>query len=732
MRSSYCAVAFLTAFCLGMPLSSQTPVGFSQAAAGSSISSSGSSSVLALPGCEASPEVRQIISEKLDSKLLEKMKFEDELVYRRKVLEDLMARYPREYKPYESYADYMNQFAPEEYEITRARWVQGAKEHPDDPLALFIAGNALIGKDTPEAIRLLEAARGKAPGFAWPSLSLAALYASGKRADPNKTKENLEAFFSVCPSSTDGYAHWLLNKDQPLQPKVAAALRTRLATETDAKRLQSYETLWGLEFRTHPPKEHDAVRAQVALDLKRLEALNPHGDASWEAFLVTGYKQSGAGKETITAMEDRLLHDFPRSDQAWRIVNDRWEKAHEKPEDQTDTAAWTKYHGEYGEAVKGWIRDYPDSDYLQHYAWFYTIQDEDDLSEKDGIAAVDAFVTYIRDYQGPYWYGNYYPDASAFLVQHKWQPARALDLMLQAKTAVEKARTAESGNDNQSDEQLKNDKEGRIQEDQYLNGILLRAAMEAGQTDEALKLKAAIEAPVPTEKKLLSGYWLNRARLEAIQKHTQDALAYYQLALATREAEPKAFEGKVTDHLKDEAHALWKEQGGTETAWAVWSKPAGSTEQAGEGRWEKPTKAIPEFELSDMSGKTWKLKELGGKTLIINLWATWCGPCQAELPQLEKFYQKTKDRKDIQILTFDLDEDLGVVAPFLKEKGYTFPVLPAYSTVVSLLDGFAIPQTWLVDPHGVWQWKQIGFSGGTEADFEKEMLQRTDAASGGQ
>jgi hypothetical protein len=102
------------------------------------------------------------------------------------------------------------------------------------------------------------------------------------------------------------------------------------------------------------------------------------------------------------------------------------------------------------------------------------------------------------------------------------------------------------------------------------------------------------------------------------------------------------------------------------------------------------------------------------------------------LPALEKFYQKTKDRKDIQILTFDLDEDLGVLAPFLKEKGYTFPVLPAYSTVVSLLDGFAIPQTWLVDPHGVWQWKQIGFSGGSEADFEKEMLQRMSAAGGGQ
>jgi thiol-disulfide isomerase/thioredoxin len=659
------------------------------------------------------------------------MKFEDELIYHRKVLEDLMAQYPREYKPYQSYTDYMQQFAPEEYEKARSRWVQAAKDHPDDPLALFIAGKALIGKDTPEAIRLLDAARAKAPGFAWPSLMLAALYASGKRADPDKTKQNLEAFFSVCSSSTDGYAQWLLNKDQPIQPKVAVALRIRLATETDPKRLQSYETLWGLEFRTHPPKEHDAVRAQVALDLKRLEALNPHGDASWESFLITGYKQSGADKETVTAKEDGLIHDFPQSDEAWRIMSDRWDKAHKEPEDQTDTAAWTKYHQEYKEAVKGWIREFPDSDYLQHYLWYYTIQDEDDLSEKDGIAAMDAFVAYIRDYHTLF-SADYYPNAAEFLVQHKWQPTRAIDLMVQAEAAVEKARAAESSNDNQSDEQLKDDKESRTAQDHYNDGTLLRAAMQAGQADQALKLKAALEAPPPADKKLLSGYWLNRARLEAIEKHTQDALAYYQLALATRAEEPKAFRGKLTDDLKDEAHALWKEQGGTETAWAVWSKPAGSVEQASEGRWEKPTKTIPEFELSDMSGKTWKLKELDGKTLLINLWATWCGPCQSELPALEKFYQKTKDRKDIQILTFDLDEDLGVLAPFLKEKGYTFPVLPAYSTVVSLLDGFAIPQTWLVDPHGVWQWKQIGFSGGSEADFEKEMLQRMSAAGGGQ
>jgi len=689
-------------------------------------------SALPLPGCEAAPEVRKTMDERLDGERLGKLKFAERLALQRQVLEDLMARYPRELKPVLSYSNVLSQYVPDEYPAVRDRWVQAAKDHPDDPLALLIAGKALIGRDTPEAIRLLEAAKTKAPSFPWPDLYLASVYAAGKRVDLSKTKENLEAFFAVCPASTDSTAQWLLNKDQPLQPKVAAALRTSLQTETDPKRLEAYETLWGLEFRTHPPQEHDAVRAQLVLDLKRLEALNPHGDARWQALFVTGYKQSGASKEIVTAKEDKLLHDFPRSNEAYEVVDDRWDKAHSKPEDQTDAAAWTKWQKEYREALKGWIRDYPDNTYLQHYAWFYAIQADDTLTEKDGIAAMDSFLQSARDYDPPRYSDDACESAASFLVEKKWQPARALDLLEQARTIIEKNRAIDPAKDNLTDEDIKNHKEGQIEEDQYVDGLILQAALEAGQPEPALKLKAALEAPAPAEKKLQSGYWLNRARLEALQKHTQDALAYYQLALAMRTDAPKAFRGKLRDELTDEARTLWKAQGGTEAAWAVWSKPQGSAEQAAEGRWEKATKKIPDFELSDMTGKTWKLKDLAGKTLLINLWATWCGPCQAELPHLEKLYEKVKDRKDIQILTFDIDEDLGELAPYLKEKKFTFPVLPAYSTVVSLLDGFAIPQTWLVDTHGVWQSKQIGFNGGSDADFEKEMLERLDSAKGGQ
>jgi hypothetical protein len=487
---------------------------------------------LPLPGCEATPEVRRIIDEKLDSALLDKMKFAERMAYQRQVLEDLIARFPREFAPVFSYSGLMNQYAPEEYATVREHWAQMEKDHPDDPLALLLAGRALIGRDTPEAIRLLEVARTKAPDFPWPALNLAGIYASGKMADPSKTKQNVEVFFALCPSSTDGYAQFLLNKDQPLQPKASEALRTRLQTETNPKQSTSDEALWGLEFRTRPPKDHDAVRAQVALDLKRLEALNPHGDAPWEAFLVTGYKQSGASKETVNAVEDRLIRDFPHSSQACDIVSDRWEKAHPKPEDETDTAGWVKYHKEYEEALRGWIRDYPDSSYLQRYAWFfYTIQNDDAVSEKDGIATMDAFLQAVRGFDGPTWYGNYYPDAAEFLIEKKWQPERALDLLHEAKAVIEKDRATDTANDNLIDEDIKSRRQGQIREDQYIDGLILRAAIEAGRSENALKLRAAIEAPVPEEQKLQSGYWLNRARFEAIQKHTLDALAYYQLAL---------------------------------------------------------------------------------------------------------------------------------------------------------------------------------------------------------
>jgi thiol-disulfide isomerase/thioredoxin len=677
-----------------------------------------------LPECETSREVRHLIEHELDSKTLDKMKLPERLAREREVLEGLIVRYPREFEPYQKLVQDVQLEAPDQFPELRDRLVKRATKNPDDPLALLLAGLVLRGKDTPKSIRLLESARSKAPFFPWPAKELAGEYFSGRRADLNKLKQNLEIFFSLCPSSTDHEAQFLLAKDPELQPRVAAALRARLKEETDPKRLEDYSILWGLEFRTRPPAEHGALRAQVARDLERLAKLHPNGNAEWQAFLINGHKQSGASKETVTEMQDRLIHDYPHSNEASDIVQSRWAEAHKEPDDETDTAAWRKHQQEYEKAVKDWMRQYPENTFLQRYAWFYAIQDDDMISEDKGIAAVNAYLQSVKDFDPPGVWMWQYSQAAEFLIRHRWQPTRAIELVKQARASHESEFAPAEEDDNISDDQVKDRNEQTVWAAQYFDGLMLKASKEAGLSDETMGLKASIEAPPPSEKKFQSGYWLNRARFEALQNHVQDALAYYQLALLTRLEPAKWAHGKLRDDLTDEARALWKEQGGSDTAWALWSKPlAGSVEQLAEGRWEKPAKAIPLFELSDLSGRMWQLKDLGGKTLLINVWATWCGPCQAEMPHLQKFYEKIKDRSDVQLLTFNIDEELGLVAPFMKEKGFTFPVLPAFSTVVSLLDGYAIPQNWVIDATGTWRWRQIGWAGETDADFQNEMLE---------
>jgi thiol-disulfide isomerase/thioredoxin len=673
-------------------------------------------------GCEARIEVRQALRAKLKDSDLDRMKFADRAARQHQVLEDLIAHYPAEIQPYRQLINFVRYSEPEQFDALQERFRNQAAAKPGDPVAADAAAIALSRTDTPESIRLLEAARASAPDFAWTALDLANIYAAGMRVDKKKAAEDLAQFFSMCPSSTDPIALRLLGKlgDMAAQARVANALREQLAKETDPVTLRSYETLWGLEFRSRPPQQHAALREQIKSDLKRLGALDVKADAEWLALLKSGYKQSGDVEATV-ALEDRLLRQFPASTGAYRVLYDRWKKAHQEPADHKDTAAWGVYNTAYKEAVKVWIRDCTDVTYLSRSQWFYLIFDDDTISEKEGLAALDHYLKAQIDYEAPA--SSPYQNSAEFLIEHKWQPKRALELLHKAQPllAAELARDVRDDNaTTEDDEQRAN---SQMYQRQEIAGLMLQAARLAGRPAEAQALRASVETAPPSLKKRESGYWLNRARLAALENRKVVALTYYQLALETRISPPNPWQGKLRDDLADESRALWKDMGGTEVAYAVWSKPPVSkSEELKEGRWEKPKRTLPAFELTDLSGKTWKLATLEGKSVLVNLWATWCGPCNAELPRLEELYKKVKDRADVQILTFNLDEDLGLVAPFMKDKGYTFPVLPAYSLVTGMLDGFGIPQNWIVDPQGKWRWTQIGF--GAEPDWGGEMIQR--------
>jgi thiol-disulfide isomerase/thioredoxin len=676
-----------------------------------------------LPACEPSPEIRKIVHDKLSGAEFDKLKFSEQTALQRAVYEDLIVKYPREVVPYNCLIRSAREY-PGEFPDLEERFRKLAVQNPDDPLSLYVSGHMLFGTDTPKSLQLIETAKSTAPQFPAPLLLLANAYAYGKRMDRNKSLENLAAYFAVCPASTDSSAQRLLAEyeDLALRQKVDTALRASLAKETDPKRLRDYQILWSLEFRMHPPQEHDSVRQRVTEDLKRLESINPKPDSEWTAFLILGYRQAGASTETITTMQDRLLRDFPHSMEAYDIVSDRWEMVNKNPADQKDAVAWANYRTAREVALKGWIRDFPDLIPIEE--WFPILMEDDSLSEKDGTAALDDHLRYKADHDAPHAWVQF--QAANFLLNHHWQPNRALDLLEQCKAESEKERASRRPDDNLTSRDADTLKQQDIGWDIWLDGQILKAAMLARRPEALTAIKGSVEGPAPADEGWLSSYWGNRARLSLMEGRKEDAVAYYQLALQTRTETPQYSRGKLQDDIGDEARTLWKEMGGTLAAWSVWSRPAAATGQK-QGDWEKAKKELPAFEISDLSGKTWRLRELNGKVLLINVWATWCGPCKAELSELQKLYEQVKGRSDIQLLAFDTDDDIGLVAPFLKDKGYTFPVVPAHSLVSNLLEeNVFIPQSWIVDAKGTWRWTQMGFA--DRDSWVPEMIQKLESA----
>jgi thiol-disulfide isomerase/thioredoxin len=119
---------------------------------------------------------------------------------------------------------------------------------------------------------------------------------------------------------------------------------------------------------------------------------------------------------------------------------------------------------------------------------------------------------------------------------------------------------------------------------------------------------------------------------------------------------------------------------------------------------------LPAFELVDVASKSWRLADLRGKKPVINVWATWCGPCREELPYVERLQQRLAGRDDVQLLTLNLDFNPGLVKPYLRRNHFTFPSLFATAWYAKAVEEKSIPRTWVVDGAGVVRFEQLGFS----------------------
>lgn len=109
----------------------------------------------------------------------------------------------------------------------------------------------------------------------------------------------------------------------------------------------------------------------------------------------------------------------------------------------------------------------------------------------------------------------------------------------------------------------------------------------------------------------------------------------------------------------------------------------------------------PNFTLKNLDGKEISLNQFRGKHVLINFWATWCGPCKIEMPSLEALYERFKDRNFVLLAISNDMFGANIVKPFVKAHNINFPVLLDQRLKVSNTFGVvSLPTTFMIDPQG--------------------------------
>jgi peroxiredoxin len=115
----------------------------------------------------------------------------------------------------------------------------------------------------------------------------------------------------------------------------------------------------------------------------------------------------------------------------------------------------------------------------------------------------------------------------------------------------------------------------------------------------------------------------------------------------------------------------------------------------------KPVQAAKEFRVATPDKRQISLSEFKGKVVLLNFWATWCKPCEEEMPAMERVHQRFKDKGLVVLAISEDTGGAGVVSPYVKKHNLTFPVgLDPKMSVAGLYGVWAVPSTFIIDKLG--------------------------------
>ncbi|RKF37092.1 thioredoxin [Sphingobacterium siyangense] len=128
-----------------------------------------------------------------------------------------------------------------------------------------------------------------------------------------------------------------------------------------------------------------------------------------------------------------------------------------------------------------------------------------------------------------------------------------------------------------------------------------------------------------------------------------------------------------------------------------------------------------DFEFKDQGGLVHNTSSLRGKVVFINFWASWCLPCRAEFPSIQKLYTKFKDNPKVFFLTINEDNDVAEANAYLQKENFSIPFFKAAGDVPTIIYNGALPTTAVLDKNGNMRLHHEGFADYSSDKFIKQM-----------
>ncbi len=131
---------------------------------------------------------------------------------------------------------------------------------------------------------------------------------------------------------------------------------------------------------------------------------------------------------------------------------------------------------------------------------------------------------------------------------------------------------------------------------------------------------------------------------------------------------------------------------------------------------------FPDLELAGAEGSAVRLSQLKGNVILLNVWATWCGPCRMELPIVQRMYDKYSDRNFV-VLAVNVDADRRKIEPFLKRYNISLPVYYAAPEDAGQMTTMGIPSTFILAPDRTLVDRAVGYSPDVEEHW-KQLIEK--------